>query len=101
MNKDAQKPEHLVPDLEAGIYLALTQLHELLRDFDLEKLKAEVGSQPREYTALATTLARIGKQALDFERFKQDVRAETEQGKTDGVITPEKLRQIEEALRLL
>src|SRR5207247_38424 len=55
----------------AGIYLAVAQLYDLLLHFDSKKLKRELGRQPKQYTTLVSTLARISKQALDLEKFKE------------------------------
>lgn len=93
---------------EAGLNLAASQIFELLQDFDVKSLKASLAEDPENYSKVVTALARISKEALGFEKFKQVVAEQKKKiedalntAKSKGGLTPETLATIEQAAAML
>ena len=93
---------------EAGLNLAASQIFEMLQDFDPAVMKEMLAEDPENYSKIVTALARISKEALGFERFKQLVSEQKHKieqalnlAKSKGGLTPDTLKQIEEAAGML
>lgn len=93
---------------EATLHLAATQIYETITEFDLGNLKNLLAEKPENYAALVNSLAKLSKGALDIEKFKENVRAQKAKiedalniAKQGGGLTPDTLKQIEEAAALL
>jgi hypothetical protein len=93
---------------EATMQIAASQLYEVLTDFDLTELKTLLKNRPQNYAAIVNSLAKVAKQSLETEKFKQHVRDTRERierelgiAKDKGGIAPETLERIERELRLL
>lgn len=93
---------------EAGLNLAASQIFELLQDFDVATLKDQLAADPENYSRVVSALARISKEALGFEKYrelvadqKRKIEAALTEGKSKGGITPETLEKIQRELQLL
>lgn len=93
---------------EAGLNLAASQIFELLQDFDVQTLKNQLADDPENYSKLVSALARISKEALGFEKYREQVaearrqiEAALDADKGKGGITPETLEKIRNELNLL
>ena len=93
---------------ETAMQLAAAQLYEVITDFDLGGLKNLLAEKPAEYNAIVTSLARLGKTHLDFEKHrahldeqKRKIESELGKARTDDCITLETIEKIEEALNLM
>ena len=93
---------------EMGLRLAVSQIYDVLSDFDIETLKQMLNEQPERYTALLSVLMRLSKGFLDIERFKANVaeqkrkiEAELGAAKSGGGLTAEGISAIREALNLM
>lgn len=93
---------------EAGLNLAASQIFELLQDFDVQTLKEQLAEDPENYSKVVSALARISKEALGFEKYRQVVAEQKRKiedalnnAKTKGGLTPETLATIEQAAAML
>lgn len=93
---------------EAGLNLAASQIFELLQDFDVSELKEKLSADPENYSKVVSALARISKEALGFEKYRQIVAEQKRKiedalnlAKTKGGLTPDTLQQIEQAAAML
>ncbi len=93
---------------EATMHLAASQLYEALTEFDLAALKNLLAEKPENYAAIVNSLAKLSKQALDIEKFKEHVRQRKEAierelgvAKNKGGLTAETIEKIERELKLL
>lgn len=93
---------------EAGLNLAASQIFELLQDFDVQTLKEQLAEDPENYSKVVSALARISKEALGFEKYRQIVAEQKRKiedalnsAKTKGGLTPETLATIEQAAAML
>lgn len=93
---------------EATLHLAASQLYEALTEFDLGRLKQLLADAPENYAAIVNSLAKLSKQALDIERYKDLVRqrkaaieAELTRAKSGGGLTVDTIQAIEAQLKLL
>jgi hypothetical protein len=93
---------------EAGLNLAASQIFELLQDFDVATLKEQLAEDPENYSKIVSALARISKEALGFEKYrelvaesKRKIEAALDADKGKGGITPETLEKIRNELNLL
>jgi hypothetical protein len=93
---------------EAGLNLAASQIFELLQDFDVSTLKEQLAEDPENYSKVVSALARISKEALGFEKYRQLVTEQKRKieealntAKTKGGLTPETLQTIEQAAAML
>lgn len=93
---------------EAGLNLAASQIFELLQDFDVTAMKEKMADDPENFSKVVSALARISKEALGFEKYRELV-AEQKRKINDalnaargkGGLTPETLQQIEQAAAML
>ena len=58
---------------EAGLNLAASQIFELLQDFDVAALKEGLAEDPENYSRIVGALAKISKEALNFEKYRDAV----------------------------
>lgn len=93
---------------EAGLNLAASQIFELLQDFDVSALKERLADNPEEFSKVVSALARISKEALGFEKYRELVAEQKRKitealsaAKGKGGITPETLQTIEQAAAML
>ena len=93
---------------EAGLNLAASQIFELLQDFDVSTLKAQLADDPENYSKVVSALARISKEALGFEKYRQLVAEQKRKiedalntAKAKGGLTPDTLATIEQAAAML
>lgn len=93
---------------EAGLNLAASQIFELLQDFDVGAMKEKLAENPEEFSKLVSSLARISKEALGFEKYRELVAEQKRKinealsaAKGKGGITPETLQTIEQAAAML
>jgi hypothetical protein len=93
---------------EAGLNLAASQIFELLQDFDVSTLKEQLADDPENYSKVVSALARISKEALGFEKYRQLVAEQKRKiedalntAKTKGGLTPDTLATIEQAAAML
>lgn len=92
---------------EAGLQLAASQIFEVLEDINVEDLKAKLANDPENFSKIVGALAKISKEALGFEKFKQlvleqkrKIEAALNTAKKSG-LTPETLATIEQAAAML
>ena len=92
---------------EAGLQLAASQIFEVLEDIDVEDLKEKLANDPENFSKIVGALAKISKEALGFEKFKQivleqkrKIEAALSTAKRSG-LTPETLATIEQAAAML
>lgn len=93
---------------EAGLNLAASQIFELLQDFDVSAMKDKLAENPEEFSKIVSALARISKEALGFEKYRELVAEQKRKindalnaAKGKGGITPETLQTIEQAAAML
>lgn len=93
---------------EAGLNLAASQIFELLQDFDVSAMKDKLAENPEEFSKIVSALARISKEALGFEKYREVVAEQKRKindalsaAKGKGGITPDTLQQIEQAAAML
>lgn len=93
---------------EASLHIAASQIYELLDTMPLDRFKELLANDPQKYTELLTAVARISKPALEFEKYRDHVRAQREKieaelskAKTGGGLSAETFEKINEALNLL
>lgn len=93
---------------EAGLNLAASQIFELLQDFDVSSMKDKLAENPEEFSKIVSALARISKEALGFEKYRELVAEQKRKindalnaAKGKGGITPETLQTIEQAAAML
>jgi hypothetical protein len=93
---------------EAGLSLAASQIFELLQDFDISAMKEKLAENPEEFSKIVSALARISKEALGFEKYRELVAEQKRKinealsaAKGKGGITPETLQTIEQAAAML
>lgn len=58
---------------EAGLNLAASQIFELLQDFDVTAMKEKMADDPENFSKVVSALARISKEALGFEKYRDAV----------------------------
>lgn len=58
---------------EAGLHLAASQIFELLEDFDPTDMKELLAKDPENYSRIIGALAKISKEALNFEKYRDAV----------------------------
>ena len=58
---------------EAGLNLAASQIFELLQDFDPTEMKELLAKDPENYSRIIGALAKISKEALNFEKYRDAV----------------------------
>lgn len=93
---------------EAGLSLAASQIFELLQDFDISAMKEKLAENPEEFSKIVSALARISKEALGFEKYRELVAEQKRKinealntAKSKGGITPDTLATIEQAAAML
>ena len=93
---------------EAGLQLAASQIFELLDGIDVDEMKTQLANDPENFSKIVSALARISKEALGFEKFKQLVAEQKRKiegalalAKNKGGLTPETLQTIEQAAAML
>jgi hypothetical protein len=93
---------------EAGLNLAASQIFELLQDFDVAAMKEKLAENPEEFSKLVSALARISKEALGFEKYrelvaeqKRKINEALNSAKSKGGLTAETLQTIEQAAAML
>lgn len=93
---------------EAGLQLAASQIFELLDGIDVPSMKEKLADDPENFSKIVSALARISKEALGFEKFKQVVAEQKRKiegalaaAKNKGGLTPETLATIEQAAAML
>lgn len=93
---------------EAGLQLAASQIFELLEGINVEEMKEKLADDPENFSKIVSALARISKEALGFEKFKQVVAEQKRKiegalalAKNKGGLTPETLATIEQAAAML
>lgn|SRR3990167_1907362 len=58
---------------EAGLNLAASQIFEMLQDFDATEFKELLQTDPENYARIVGALAKISKEALNFEKYRAAV----------------------------
>ena len=92
---------------EAGLQFAASQIFELLEDIDVAEMKTKLANDPENFSKIVSALARISKEALGFEKFKQVVAEQKRKieaalsSAKKGGLTPETLATIEQAAAML
>jgi hypothetical protein len=92
---------------EATLQLAASQLYEVITEFDLGGLKGLLREQPENYARLVNSLAKLSQSGLEYEKYREGVRAAKEaiQAKLatakGGGLAPETISFIEEKLGLM
>lgn len=89
---------------EATVQLAMSQIYDLLTDFDTTALKEAHAQNPKLYVKLLNPLAKLSREVLDYEKFRAEVKskmAEIKDEVTKGGLKPETIERIERELNLL
>jgi len=93
---------------EAAMQFMASQLYDVVVDFDLAKLKAQLSENPALYNDIASALAKLSKGGLEYARYRDQVaerkaaiEAEIASAKTGGGLTQDTLERIERELKLL
>ena len=93
---------------EATLYMAASQLYEVLGDFDVRVLKETLAEKPELYADVVNSLAKLSKGSLEMQKYRDHVReqktkieAELGAASDKGGIQPETLERIKHELNLL
>lgn len=93
---------------EAGMQIAASQIYELLSDWDVEALRAQIQEDPSNFPRIVNAMAKLSDSGLKYERYRAEVaaatkrvQAELDRAKKKGGIQPETIELIERELKLL
>lgn len=93
---------------EASLQLAASQLYEVVSEFDLDGLKADLRDSPKNYGLVVDALTKLSKGGLEFAKYrdrvaeqKRRIEAELGKAKAPGGLTPDTIERIERELKLL
>lgn len=89
---------------EATVQLAMSQIYDVLNDFDTAALKEAHAMNPKLYVKLLNPLAKLSREVLDYEKFRTEVKSKMAEIKDEakkGGLTPQTIERIERELNLL
>lgn len=94
---------------EAALQVAASQLYEVITEFNLDNIKQQLAEKPKLYADLVGSLGKLSHAGLEYAKYRDHVVEQKRKitqltsaaAKAPGGLTPETLKQIEEAAALL
>jgi len=93
---------------EATRLMAAAQLSEVILGFDLTRLKTALAAKPIAFATLITALRRLSRDSLAYQKYRQLVEEQKAKiqnacrnAKPNDALTPEAIRQIQQALQIM